>query len=147
MSEDYQSVYSVDSGSNVKYWQFNNSTLVLKQTFLSNGTVTDMMPQGLFVWNNGQKLFIGGLNQMVKVYSLDSGTDLYITTPIYSPSVSGWIYTIWVNTAGNKMFIATSTGCKKLDWNGASWSLSIPTYFTTAINSSTNYQYVHLLNN
>jgi hypothetical protein len=75
---DYSTVYSVDRSGIMKIWNFNITNLQLRQSINISGNVSWYMSDALFVWNNGAKLFIGSMNQLVKIYTLNSTNQSYI---------------------------------------------------------------------
>ncbi len=85
-------------------------------------------------------------SQLIKVFSYNSSINLYNTIPDLSVNVGGYIYSIWININGTKMYLATNPGVKQIDWNGTTWIVSVPSYLSTLI-GSTVCTYVTLVNN
>ncbi len=90
------------------------------------------MSEALFVWNNGDKLFIGGANARVSIYSLNPSNGLYIQPPNTTPSLNvNIIMSIWVSVAGDSIFASTNDGCFRIVLNGTNWVLNTPSYLAT----------------
>ncbi len=72
---------------------------------------------------------------MVEIYSLNITTNLYITTPEITPSTGGDIYSVWVNTNGDKIYVATWVGCKLINYNGSNWIVNPPSFISSVLST------------
>ena len=142
-------MYSVDYDGIMNIWNFNilnSNILQLRQTINISGLVYWASNEALFVWNNGVKLFIGSYNYVVKIYTLNSSNNLYLTTPEVTPSVGDAIYSIWVNVNGDKIYVASLVGCKLIIKSGGSWVVHPPSSISSIL--GTNYcLYIRQMNN
>lgn len=75
----------------------------------------EVSPNLIFPWNNGAKLFVGTNSpRTIKIYTLDTTTNLYILPPQTTPSLGDWLFSLFVTPSGNWIYVATWGGCKKL---------------------------------
>jgi hypothetical protein len=91
-------------------------------------------------------MFFGSVTQLVKIYSWNSGTNLYTTPPVTTPSVLSNIHSISVNNLGTTIYVSLAQGCKRLDWNGSSWIFNTPLILTSVL-ATDQITYVKLTSN
>ncbi len=64
----------------------------------------------------------------------------------YTINIGTIVYSLWVDSIGVKIYLATDSGSKLVYWDGFNWVITIPSYFTTHIGSNSTV-FITLLNN
>ncbi len=67
---------------------------------------------------------------LVHIYTRNS-TNLYDTPALFTPSAGSSIYSVWVNSAGNTLYISTMTGVRRMGWTGTNWVDNTPVTIST----------------
>lgn len=114
----------------MKIWDFNLTSISLRQTISVGGGFNFNMASAFFVWNGGLKIFVGGMAASVNIYNLNSATNTYVFDTTIS--VGTWVYSIWVNTNCTRIFVATISVIR-IELIGGTWTINTPSYFPTIL--------------
>ncbi len=109
----------------------NYPKLTLLQNFTrdSNGQLLNRF-NSIFLWNNGQKIFVGTWSGIISIYESNSDRNTW-TKFSNVASINYPISSIFVNKAGTTMYatidnLVTSDKVVSFTWNGSLWSKSYP---------------------
>ena len=136
INSDHTIVYTGGAGGTLRVWSFSYPSLTLIQSISVDTSISWWNSECLYIWSNGQKFFFGSASQIIKIYSLNAGTGLYITTPVMTSSVLSNIHSISVNSLGTTIYVSLAQGCKRLDWDGTNWIFNTPLILTSVLGTN-----------